>query len=72
MFASLLLLNVGCALRVISEVIAYEGYGRWAWPILPLSAIVELTAVTLFAANLAIAFLRPPEHVRLNCAIVNH
>jgi hypothetical protein len=28
MFASLLLLNVGCTLRVSSEILAYEGYAR--------------------------------------------
>lgn len=56
MFASLLMLNVGCTLRVVSEVLAYEGFSRWAWPVLPVSAIVELTAVTLFALNLGITF----------------
>lgn len=69
MFTSLLLLNVGCALRVSSEVLAYEGYARWAWSVLPYSAIVELTAFTLFAANLAATFLRPPAQLRVNCII---
>lgn len=62
MFASLLLLNIGCALRVGSELPAYEGYLRAAWAVLPVSAITELTAVSLFALNLAITFLRPPAH----------
>ena len=63
MFASLALLNLGCALRVGSEIPAYEGYLRQAWSVLPVSAVIELAAVTLFAANLAITFLRPPAHL---------
>jgi hypothetical protein len=63
MFGSLALLNVGCLLRVSSEIPAYEGYWAQAWTILPVSAIVELTAVTLFAMNLAITLLRPPAHL---------
>ena len=63
MSASLALLNLGCALRVGSEVPAYEGYFRQAWSILPVSAVVELTAVTVFAANLVFTFLRPPAHL---------
>ncbi|HET9099719.1 MAG TPA: NnrS family protein [Acidobacteriaceae bacterium] len=52
MFWSLLLLHVGCALRVTLEPLAYEGYWNFAWKLLPYSAFVELTAVVLFAANL--------------------
>jgi len=63
MFASLALLNVGCLLRVTSEIPAYEGYLRQAWSILPISAVVELAAVTLFAANLVITSLQPPAHL---------
>jgi len=63
MFASLALLNVGCLLRVTSEIPAYEGYLRQAWSILPVSAVVELAAVTLFAANLVITSLQPPAHL---------
>jgi len=63
MFASLLLLNIGCALRVSSEIPAYEGMAHWAWAVLPVSALIEMAAVTLFAANLAITFLRPPAHL---------
>lgn len=65
MLASLLLLNVGCALRVCSEIPAYEGfaYAELFWRILPISAVTELIAVTLFAANLMVTFCRPPAHV---------
>jgi uncharacterized protein involved in response to NO len=65
MLASLLLLNIGCALRVSSEIPAYEGFSHAElfWRILPLSAATELTAVTLFAANLIVTFCRPPVHL---------
>jgi uncharacterized protein involved in response to NO len=65
MLASLLLLNAGCALRVFSEIPAYEGFAgaQVFWHILPVSAITELTAVTLFAANLIVTFCRPPAHL---------
>lgn len=65
MFASLLLLNVGCALRVGSEIPAYEAFAhaQLFWRILPISAVTELTAVTLFAANLLVTFCRPPAHL---------
>src|SRR5207248_2200483 len=35
MFGSLVLLNLGCLLRVMSEIPAYEGYWTQAWSILP-------------------------------------
>lgn len=57
MFATLVLLATGCALRVASEVLAYQNYAPWAWSVLPVSAVIELTAVTLFAANLVGTFL---------------
>ena len=63
MFASLALLNIGCALRVGAEIPAYEGFSALAWRILPVSAVTELAAVTLFAANLLVTFLRPPAHL---------
>lgn len=68
MFAALALLNVGCLLRVSSEVIAYESYGRWAWHVLPVSAVTELTAVSLFALNLLLTFLRNPKSEELAAA----
>ena len=62
MFLSLLLLGVGCLLRVSSEILAYQGYATWAWSWLPASAITEMTAVTIFAINLLATFMgRPPS-----------
>jgi len=63
MLACLLLLNMGCALRVSSEILAYENYWPPAWGILPVSAICELAAVTLFALNLLLTFKQPPAHL---------
>src|SRR5262249_32015852 len=60
MFAALALLSAGCALRVSSEVISYQGYGQWAWNGLAVSARTELTAITLFATNMAITMARRP------------
>ena len=62
MWASLAILNLGCLLRVASEVPAYEANLRVAWQILPVSAVTELTAVTLFALNLGITLLLPPPY----------
>jgi len=64
MFAALAPLSAGCALRVISEICAYEGYAPSLWPLLPLSAVIEMTAFTLFAANLALTLLQPPAHLK--------
>jgi uncharacterized protein involved in response to NO len=54
MLAACSLLNLGCLLRVSSEIPAYEGLLRVAWRVLPVSAVVELIAVSLFALNLAL------------------
>jgi len=64
MLVSLLLLNAGCLLRVSTEILAYENYWPAAWNALPWSAICELTAVTLFAANMLLTFKQPPAHLR--------
>ncbi len=53
---SLALLNLGCVLRVVSQVLAYGGHADWAWDVLPVSAVIELTAFTMFAANLGLTF----------------
>ncbi|HEX8872293.1 MAG TPA: hypothetical protein VF758_05975, partial [Candidatus Acidoferrum sp.] len=60
MLACLSLLMVGCTLRVSGEVLAYQSYAQWAWQVLPVSALIEMTAVTVFAVNLVWTFLRPP------------
>jgi hypothetical protein len=60
MLVMLVLLMTGCTLRVTSEILAYQNYAAWAWNVLPVSALIELTAVTLFAVNLFVTFLRPP------------
>jgi hypothetical protein len=60
MFAGLLLLWLGCVLRVSSEVLAYQDIVPAAWKWLPYSALLELTAVTLFAINLIATFLSDP------------
>lgn len=60
MGASLSLLALGCFLRVSSEVLAYQDIAHFAWKLLPISAIIELTAVTLFAINMIATFLIEP------------
>jgi len=62
MFLALLTLTAGCLLRVNSEILAYQGFAHWAWSWLPVSALTEMTAVTLFAVNLFATFAqRPPS-----------
>lgn len=69
MFWALLLLHVGCALRVLAEPLAYEKNVLWAWHLLPVSAVVELSAVTLFAVNIGTTLLQPPAHLRKEKAV---
>jgi hypothetical protein len=57
MFLSLLLLQLGCTLRVSSEPLAYEGIFAFAWKTLPISGMLELGGVLLFATNLALTLL---------------
>jgi uncharacterized protein involved in response to NO len=64
MFAGLLLLVAGCTLRVSCEVLAYQGYANWAWHVLPVSAILELSGVTAFAMNLFGTFILEPSHIQ--------
>jgi uncharacterized protein involved in response to NO len=56
MLASLLLLQVGCTLRVSSEPLAYEGILAFAWKVLPASGILELSGILVFAANIVLTF----------------
>ena len=60
MLVMLVLLMSGCTLRVALEILAYQDYAKWAWNILPISALIELTAVALFAINLIVTFARSP------------
>ena len=52
MAAVLVLINTGCTIRVVSQILAYEGLSTLAWKTLPLSAVIEMTAVALFAVNM--------------------
>lgn len=63
MFFSLTLLTVGCTVRVASEVLAYHEDLHAAWSWLPVSAIIELSAVTIFATNMAATFAQPAPPV---------
>jgi len=60
MLIMLVLLMAGCTLRVVSELLAYQDYAKWAWNVLPVSALIELAAVLLFAINLITTFARLP------------
>lgn len=64
MLWSLLLLHLGCTLRVTLEPLAYEKSWQFGWKLLPVSAIVELTAVSLFAWNIFATLMQPPAHLR--------
>ncbi|MGC2109491.1 MAG: hypothetical protein WA655_08235 [Candidatus Korobacteraceae bacterium] len=59
MFFGLLLLFLGCTMRVGAEVLAYQEIVPAAWGWLPYSAILELAAVTALAVNLIATFLQP-------------
>jgi hypothetical protein len=61
MGVGLTLLLAGCLLRVSSEVVAYQHYAAWAWPMLPVSALIEMAAVSAFALNIAVTLLIEPE-----------
>ena len=70
MFAGLLLLTIGCTLRVSSEVLAYQGYANWAWSVLPVSAMLELAGITAFAMNISGTFILEPSHVQKQPLVV--
>ena len=57
MLLSLLCLQTGCLLRVSFEPLAYEGLASFAWKVLPVSGMLELAGVLIFAANLALTFV---------------
>jgi hypothetical protein len=64
MFAGLALLATGCMLRVSCEILAYQGYAHWAWPVLPASALLELAGITAFAINIFGTFILEPSHAQ--------
>ena len=57
---TLFLLFAGCLMRVIAEPLAYEGIWTPAWKVLPISAVTELAAVSLFAINIGVTLFRAP------------
>jgi len=61
MFCSMLLACIGCTVRVVAEVLAYPGYLAAVWHCLPISAVIELTAFSLFSINLLISIARRPK-----------
>lgn len=65
MFWSLLLLHCGCTLRVVFEPLAYDSYRRFAWKLLPYSAVIELASVALFASDILRTLLQLAAHLRL-------
>ena len=65
MFLALLLLMVGCLVRVSSEILAYQGFVHSAWSWLPVSAVTEMAAVTVFAVNLLATFGGRPSSTQL-------
>jgi uncharacterized protein involved in response to NO len=64
MIWSLALLNLGCLLRVSMEPLAYELDWQIAWKLLPVSAVIEMTAVVFFALNLVGTLMQKPAHLR--------
>ncbi len=72
MFAALLLLSLGCLLRVAAEILAYQGILGSAWGWLPVSATCEMAGVTVFAVNLLITFARPRPHTTDRPNPLNH
>lgn len=56
---ALVLLTAGCALRVVSEPLAYGDIVPAMWKALPVSAFAELAAVMLFAWNIAMSMATP-------------
>jgi hypothetical protein len=62
MFVGLLLLTLGCTLRVSCQVLAYQGNATWTWHFLPASALVELTAPSVFTVNILCVFVLQNSH----------
>ncbi|MFN8657437.1 MAG: NnrS family protein [Candidatus Obscuribacterales bacterium] len=59
MLLSLVLINSGCLLRVISQILGYQGTFAWAWCLLPLSGLTELVGFTVFVTNMVMTVKKP-------------
>ncbi|MCL6506575.1 MAG: NnrS family protein, partial [Bryobacteraceae bacterium] len=59
MLVSLALISLGCLLRVSSEPLAYFASSSPAWTVLPVSALLELAALALFAVNIGRTLATP-------------
>lgn len=70
MFLGLALVTLGCTLRVSCEIIAYQGYGAWAWHVLPISALCELAGLTIYAINILGTFVLEPSHAQKQPLVV--
>jgi uncharacterized protein involved in response to NO len=70
MFVGLAFVTLGCTLRVSCEVLAYQGYAAWAWPVLPISALCELAGLTVYAINILGTFILEPTHSQKQTMIV--
>ena len=55
-FVSVMVFSIGQ--RLGSEIVADQHYAAWAWLVLPVSAVVEMTAVTGFAIKLLVTVSR--------------
>lgn len=64
MFGGLALVTLGSSLRVSCEILAYQEYAAWAWSVLPLSALLELGGLTMFAINIVGTFVLEPSHTQ--------
>jgi uncharacterized protein involved in response to NO len=62
MFTSLLLIAMGCSLRVSGQVLAYEGIAAVGWKLLPVSAVLEMAGVTAFGLNMAATLISRAPH----------
>ena len=67
MLVTLVFLLLGCTLRVSMEVVAYEGIASFAWRLLPLSGVLELTAVLCFALQILLTLLRGQAILAADC-----
>ena len=57
-------------LRISCANLARQAYTSWAWPVLLVSAILGLTGLTAFAANIHSTFLFAPSHAGKRPSVV--